>query len=164
MNKNYILLLCTLFSFSITTFSGNQEKEKSNSAKSLKLSYSESTEIPLTDDVRIYTINVFNTSDKTIDFILAVENINCLSEENNDKKLQFFELKSSTDFKENDFNAKKQINPKASATYIIKSVRPKGGKPNTWNCINITTKTPDGIELSDKLLIESYNPDTKDFR
>jgi hypothetical protein len=165
-NFGYLILGFLLFSSS-RLVSGQQadvKKESTLTSKDITLSIVENSTAPHTDAVHTYRLSAVNNTSQTISFFIAAENISCVGKQNSNLKLEVVESESLTNPVNTDLNAKRLIQPNTSTDIYIRLIRPAAGQLDSWNCVSVTAKTPEGKALSEPIIIESYIPDPENFR
>ena len=147
--KNYVvaiallLQLVTLSSFAQSAYFESNTESKKN----IELLIVKNSELPLSNKEHVYLLQVNNNSNVPIEIKIVAENVVCL----NRPTILFEHLVY-------------QDNSNGSALFYVKLINNLPDKLNTWNCTEVKAIGINKTIVSDSLLIESFIPDTKDFR
>jgi hypothetical protein len=162
--KNYVvaiallLQLVTLSSFAQSAYFESNTESKKN----IELLIVKNSELPLSNKEHVYLLQVNNNSNVPIEIKIVAENVVCLNRPTILFEHLVYQENSTREISDVINNIKIEAN--GSALFYVKLINNLPDKLNTWNCTEVKAIGINKTIVSDSLLIESFIPDTKDFR
>ena len=162
--KNYVvaiallLQLVTLSSFAQSAYFESNTESKKN----IELLIVKNSELPLSNKEHVYLLQVNNNSNVPIEIKIVAENVVCLNRPTILFEHLVYQENSNREISDVINNIKIEAN--GSALFYVKLINNLPDKLNTWNCTEVKAIGINKTIVSDSLLIESFIPDTKDFR
>lgn len=166
--KNKISVICLAIFILLRTASINAQSNtiKNNNDLNLsgliELSIIENPTTRLTDNEHVYVLKAVNKTNDAIEIQIIAENINCDGKMNVSFEHKIFQENNQVDILDNLKDIK--ISANSSVIFYIKLINSSNIKLNSWNCTEIKAIGFSGKILSNKILIESFIPNPKDFR
>lgn len=144
------ILLCFIVLINFSVYSQSK----------LPLRIVENTKEALTKPEHWYQLEVHNTSNKTIDAFVLIENNACKnSQARNQSELQF----EIFDSNKKEVRETILLSANGKSTFYVKSKRTPNSKLGSWNCANITLATSSRTAISQTVELQTLIPNPSNF-
>lgn len=146
--KSFVLLFVALITF------GGYAQQK------LPLRIVENSKEELTKEEHWFQLEVSNTSSKTMDVMVSIQNTNCQNMTGRQQSELKFEI-----FDTNKQAVKETLMLKANgkSTFYIKSIRTPNSRLGSWNCANVTLLSTNRTAISETIELRTLIPNPSNF-
>lgn len=146
--KSFILLFVALISF------GSYAQQK------LPFRIVEQSKEELTKEVHWFQLEVTNTSSKTLDVMVSIQNAECQNMSGRTQSELKFEI-----FDNNKREVTETITLRANgkSTFYIKSIRTPNSRLGSWNCVNVTLLSNNRTAITESIELRTLIPNPSNF-
>ncbi len=143
-----------------------QKKKYANTDFPLELTVVSNSLEPHTSDMHTYLLQVINHFDKAITAEIRTANVSCNTDNIPEVVFQQSVFLDGAENRSSDSGnaAIVTIQAKGTITFSLKLIRPVNTILNSWNCTEIKAVGEGDAVLSNSIILQTFNPDPKDFR
>ena len=163
--KNYLipLFVFTLLMHS-SIYAQSDYMHNANNKSRIEISVIKNSEASMTSVEHVYVLKAVNKIGKAVVIKIAAANIICTEKENVQFNQKVYWNESCENVSVSNISSNVIIPENGIIEFYVKLIRPFNTKLNSWNCTEIKAIGADDKILSNCILLESFNPDPKNFR
>ncbi|MGF1554990.1 hypothetical protein [Paucihalobacter sp.] len=146
--RSFVLLFVALI-----TFSGYAQQK-------LPLRIVENSKEELTKEEHWFQLEVSNTSSKTVDVLVSIQNTTCQNMAGRQQSELLFKI---FDANKKEVKETLMLNGNSKSTFYIKSIRTPNSRLGSWNCANVTLLSSSRTAISQTIELRSLIPNPSNF-